>query len=146
MNANIYWAVKIVKMLRHYRQNSFRILQMCLVGGVRRGIMLRFIVHNWSDTLACWFKIVIPWHYITAINTCFKSLTLTPVIRISVFFRLSLWSSCHLFPHPTSSSQWGLLLQRGFFMYPVWASVFFLHMDSRLSLRKGECISTVLLQ
>lgn len=58
---------------------------------------------------------------------------------LSFSFRPCLWSSCLLFLRPTSSSLWVLLWQRGYFMCPVWASVFLLHMDSRLSHIKGEC-------
>lgn len=63
---------------------------------------------------------------------------------VSFTFRPCLWSSCLLFLHPTFSSLWGLLWQRGYFMFPVWASVFLLHMDSRLSHIKGECLSKMI--
>lgn len=69
-------------------------------------------------------------------NCC--PLTMKLNLSIVLFLRPCPWLSCLLFLHPTSSSQWDLLLQRGYFMYPVWASVFFLHTDSRWSPRKGE--------
>lgn len=70
------------------------------------------------------------WHIISFFCAC-----------LCVSCRPCLWLSCLLFQHPTSSSLWGLSWQREYFMFPVWASVFLLHMDSRWSQIKGRFLS-----